>query len=147
MGLHTFADKGGQVVPALWLDENFQEVNMRGSVGTDHSANKPTLPVVGSNFGGTGPYANYLLVATVPVNLNRASVEVQNLTGAQIVVILDDGTAASGQQPVQASVFALAPGVTAGQQGSSWESYSFYGRAQIYALALTGSAYVYVHEN
>ena len=42
-------------------------VSTAGTTGLDYSANKPTLPNVGANFAASGPYASYVLIATVPV--------------------------------------------------------------------------------
>ncbi|MGA2491846.1 MAG: hypothetical protein ABSF67_02720 [Roseiarcus sp.] len=107
--------------------------NTPGSAGVDYSANKPTLPNVGANFGATGIYANYVLIAAVPANPSRNEIEVENTSGAQIVIILDDGTAASGAQPNNATIKAYAGGASAGAQGGSWSSQAFKGRAQVYA--------------
>ena len=104
-----------------------------GSTGLDYSSNKPTLPNVGSNFGTTGLYANYVLLTTVPANPLRNNVDIENISGAQIAIIRDDGTAASGSAPTNASVFSLAAGTASGAQGGSWSSTTFKGRLQIYA--------------
>ncbi|MGA2491848.1 MAG: hypothetical protein ABSF67_02730 [Roseiarcus sp.] len=104
-----------------------------GSTGSDYSANRPALPNVGANFGATGPYAGYVLIAAVPANPLRNEVEVENTSGAQIVVILDDGTAASGAPPNNATVKAYGGGASAGAQGGSWSSQAFKGRVQVYA--------------
>ena len=116
-----------------------------GSTGSNSSANAPTLPNVGAAFGSSGPYANYLLVATLAASTSRASVDVENTSGAQIAVVLDDGTAAAGAAPANASVFALASGSAVGAQGGSWVSQSEKGRVQIYAPAST--AQVMVRQN
>ena len=115
-----------------------------GSTGTDYSANKPTLPNVGSNFAASGPYASYVLIATVPASTTRTIVDIENNSGAQIAIIRDDGTAANGTAPKNASVFALAGGSGAGAQGGSWTSSSFFGRLQIYALSSTAQVAVWV---
>ena len=39
-----------------------------GTTGNDYSANKPTLPNVGSAFAASGPYASYALISTAPVS-------------------------------------------------------------------------------
>jgi hypothetical protein len=115
-----------------------------GSTGADFSANAPTLPNVGANFGAMGPFANYVLVATVPANPARTNVDIENDAGVTIAVVRDDGTAAGGAAPRNASVFAINGG-TVGQQGGSWTSTTFKGRLQIYApAALSGSAFVSV---
>jgi hypothetical protein len=117
----------------------------RGSTGRDYSANQPTPPNVGGNFGATGAYANYVLIATDPANPYRFSLDVENTSGAQIVVVLDDGTAASGSAPNNASVFTLAGGGTVGSQGASWTSQDEKGRIQVHAPSST--AQVSVREN
>ncbi|MBR8152704.1 hypothetical protein [Burkholderia vietnamiensis] len=116
----------------VWV-ANELEVNQAGSTGTDYSANKPTIPNVGAAFGASGPYANYVLVATVPALATRNNVDIENISGAQIAVVRDDGTAASGVAPANASVFALGGGASAGAQGGAWSSQTFKGRLQIYA--------------
>jgi hypothetical protein len=115
-----------------------------GSTGQDHSANQPALPVVGQPFGGSGPYAGYVLVATVPASPTRNNVDIENTSGAQIAVMRDDGTAASGAAPNNASVFALGGGSAAGAQGGAWSSTTFKGRLQIYAPSSTAIVSVMV---
>ena len=118
-----------------------------GSTGHDYSAGKPTLPNVGTAFGA-GVYSGYVCVATRAASATRANIDVENCTGAQIVVLRDDGTAATGAAPANASVFALSGGTAPGAQGGSWSSPTFKGRLQIYApAALTGGAFVTVMED
>lgn len=118
---------------------------MTAWLGTDFSANKPTLPAVGAAFAASGPYASYVLVATVPVDLTRgSSIDIENNSGDQIAVVRDDGTARAGAAPVNASVFALAGGSGAGQQGGAWSSQTFKGRLQIYAPLSTAQVAVMV---
>jgi hypothetical protein len=114
-----------------------------GSTGSDFSVNQPTPPVVGGNFGGSGPYAGYVLIRTVPANPTRAGLDVENSSGAQIVVVRDDGTAASGAAPTNASVFPLAGGSGAGSQGGSWSTTTFKGRLQLYAPNATAQVAVF----
>lgn len=106
-----------------------------GSAGLDYSSNKPALPNVGAAFAATGPYASYVLVATVPASATRNNVDVENISGAQIAVVRDDGTATTGSAPNNASVFAIGGGIAAGAQGGGWTSQTFKGRLQIYALS------------
>ncbi len=113
-----------------------------GSTGANYSANRPTLPNVGANFAASGPYASYVLIATVAANPARFNIDVENNSGAQIVVVRDDGTAAGGAAPVNASVFALAGGSGVGSQGGAWSSQTFRGRLQIYAAASTAQVAV-----
>jgi hypothetical protein len=108
-----------------------------GSAGADYSANQPTLPVVGANFAASGPYASYVLIATVPASATRRNVDVENNSGAQIAIVRDDGTAAASAAPVNASVFALSGGAILGAQGGAWSSTTFKGRLQIYAPSAT----------
>ena len=106
-----------------------------GSTGLDYSANQPTLPVVGANFAASGPYASYVLIATRAANPARANIDIENNAGAQIVIVRDDGTAASSSPPVNASAFAIGGGSGTGSQGGSWSSTTFKGRVQIYAVS------------
>ena len=117
----------------------------QGSLGHDYSANQPTIPNVGSNFAASGPYASYILISTVPASLTRAAIDVENNSGAQIAIVLDDGTAISGAPPSSASVFALSGGSGAGAQGGSWTSVAEKGRVQVYAP--TSTAQVAVRAN
>ena len=114
-----------------------------GSVGSDHSANAPTLPNIGGNFAASGPYASYVLIATVPAGA-RNNVDIENISGAQIAVVRDDGTSGSGAPPNNASVFALGGGSAAGAQGGAWSSTTFKGRLQIYAPSSTAIVTVMV---
>jgi len=118
-----------------------------GSTGRDYSAGAPSLPDIGAAFG-SGVYAGYVAVATRAANPTRANIDVENCTGGPIVVVRDDGTAASGAAPANASVFALGGGVAPGAQGGAWSTTTFKGRLQIYApTALTGGAFVTVMED
>jgi hypothetical protein len=123
----------GAVTGTFW--QTTQPISTAGTTGLDYSANKPTLPNVGANFAASGPYASYFLIATVPASATRNSVDIENTSGAQIAIIRDDGTAAAAAAPVNASVFALAPGAGVGAQGGSWSSMTFKGRLQIYAAS------------
>ena len=130
----TRADAAGTIV---------QSVAQGGTLGRDFSANAPVLPPIAANFGATGVYANYVLIATVPASATRFNIDVENVSGAQIVVIRDDGTALSGASPANASVFALAPGSTAGAQGGSYASQTFKGRLQIYAPSASAQVAIF----
>jgi hypothetical protein len=114
------------------------------AAGRDYSANKPALPAVGAAFGGSGPYANYVLVSTIPASTARNNVDIENISSGPIAVVRDDGTAASGAAPTNASVFALGGGASAGAQGGSWSSTTFKGRLQIYAPSSTAVVTVMV---
>ena len=119
-------------------------VTQAGTTGLDYSANKPTLPNIGANFAASGTYASYVLIATVPASPSRNNVDIENISGAQIAVVRDDGTAASGAAPNNASVFALGGGSAAGAQGGAWSSQTFKGRLQIYAPSSTAIVSVMV---
>jgi hypothetical protein len=119
-------------------------VTSAGSTGQDHSPNQPALPNIGTAFGSSGPYANYALIATVPASPTRNNVDIENISGAQIAVVRDDGTASSGAAPANASVFALGGGSAAGAQGGAWSSQTFKGRLQIYAPSSTAIVSVMV---
>jgi hypothetical protein len=114
-----------------------QPVTQGGTTGIDYSANKPAIPVIGAAFAASGPYASYVLITTVPALSTRNEIEVQNVSGAQIAVLLDDGTAASSAAPVNASLFSLGGGSASGAQGGAWSSTAFKGRVQVYALSST----------
>ena len=116
-----------------------------GSTGADFSANKPTLPNVGANFGASGPYANYVLIASISANGGRIAVDIENTSGAQIAVLLDDGSAAGGAAPTNSTIFALGGGAGTGAQGGSWFSEREKGRVQIFAPSST--AQVAVRQN
>ena len=118
-----------------------------GGTGRDYSAGAPAIPNIGAAFG-SGVYAGYVVVATRAANPARANIDVENATGAAIVVVRDDGTAANGAAPANASIFPLAGGPTPGSQGGAWSTTTFKGRLQIYApAALTGGAFVTVMED
>jgi hypothetical protein len=119
-------------------------VTQSGSTGSDYSANSPALPNVGANFAASGPYASYVLVATVPAAPSRNSVDVENTSGNQIAIVRDDGTAASGAAPNHASVFTLAGGSAVGAQGGSYVSGTFKGRLQIYAPSSSAQLAIFV---
>ena len=87
-----------------------------GSTGFDYSANGLGTPA------GT-------LIATVPANEDRLSVEAQNQWNADITMIRDDG--ANGQR----SAFVLAAADSAGAAGGCWSSTTFRGRLRFYGPA------------
>jgi hypothetical protein len=100
-------------------------VTQAGTTGLDYSANKPTLPNIGVSPWPTAagnPYSGYFLVATAPASPGRNCLEVWNPSGAQIVVVRDDGTAANNAAPNNASAFPLGGGSATGAQGGyrSW---------------------------
>jgi hypothetical protein len=85
------------------------------ATGTDYSANAAAVPISG-----------YVLLATIPANQGRRSVEVDNQSAGAIQVVRDDGTGNN-----QSSVV-LASGGAAGTQGGSWSSTTFLGRVLVY---------------
>ncbi len=103
-----------------------------GSTGSDYSANKSALPNVGANFPASGPYANYVLIKTLPAAPTRACIAIEDTSGAQIVIVRDDGTAPNGAAPANASAFTRSPSGMS-TQGGSWSPTTFKGRIQIYA--------------
>ncbi len=119
-------------------------VAQTGTVGTDYSANKPILPNVGSAFGSSGPYANYVLISTVPASPTRNNVDIENTSGAPIAILRDDGAAASGSAPNNACVFSLGGNSPPGAQGGSWSSQTFKGRLQIYAPSSSAQVSIFI---
>jgi hypothetical protein len=136
---HVLLDASGNPITS----SNPFPVAQAGSTGMDYSANQPALPNVGANFGSSGVYAGYVLIAAVPASPSRTNIDIENSSGAQIVVIRDDGTALSGAAPANASVFALGGGVGAGAQGGSWSSQTFKGRVQVYAASATAQVAIF----
>ncbi len=118
-------------------------VSNAGSTGLDFSTNAPALPLIGNGFGTSGPYANYLLIRTVPANPGRNNLDIENNSGAQIAILRDDGSAATGSAPNAATIFALAGGAGIGSQGGSWSTASFKGRIQVFAPSATAQVAVF----
>lgn len=104
-----------------------------GSSGQDFSVNKPSLPNVGATFGSTGPYANYVLIATLPADPSRNSWIFQNQSSGQVVLVFDDGTAGSGVAPANTTVMSYSAAATSGGQGAADGDLTFKGRIQVYA--------------
>jgi hypothetical protein len=100
----------------------------------DYSANKPALPAIGAAFAASGPYSGYLLLGTIPADQGRQFLSVSNQSAAQIALILDDGTTASGAVPAasKATVVSLAAASVAGGAGGVFNDH-FQGRVQVYA--------------
>lgn len=104
-----------------------------GSAGVDASANAPAWPNIGSNFSSSGPYASWFLLKTVAANPARQNITVDNMDPSLPVLVLrDDGTAASGGAPVNATGFTLNAKVTAGPEGGHFASATFRGRLQVF---------------
>jgi hypothetical protein len=113
-----------------------------GSTGVNHSVNAPTLPTVGSTFSSGGAFSLWVLVATISANASRHKVTVDNMSGfnataQSILIIRDDGTAASSATMVNPTAFVLNPKSDAGPEGGHWESTTFRGRIQVYAAPST----------
>lgn len=103
-----------------------------GSAGTDFSANAPTWPNIGSNFAASGPYASWFLLKTVAANPARQKITVDNMDVVALLCLRDDGTAATGAAPVNATGFTLNGKATAGPEGGHYESTTFRGRMQFF---------------
>lgn len=87
-----------------------------GGIGTDYSANKPSLPAD--------------LLATVPATPARNSVEIQNDSADPLAVVLDDGSGG------QVSIWILGPIPATGPR-AEWRSQTFKGRVQVYGASPT----------
>lgn len=85
-----------------------------GSVGTDYSANVPSL-------------AGLTLLSTVPVNASRNQIIVQNQSLDTLTLVQDNG---SGGSP---SYTILNPSFSAGAQGGAWSDNYFRGRLRVYS--------------
>jgi hypothetical protein len=112
-------------MPAMIWQSGATQVQQSGSTGQDFSANAPANS------------AN--LLATVPVNALRNSIEVQNQSAEQIQVVLDDGAGNN------VSRLLLAPGTGANTQGGDWQSFTFKGRVRIFGA--TAADQVFVHQD
>ena len=97
-----------------------------------------TLPAIGANFGTTGPYANYVLLSTVPADQARMELSAQNLSTSVAVLILDDGSTPVGSVPAagKATTAALSAASVAGGVGGTFAD-KFQGRAQVYGALST----------
>ena len=89
-----------------------------GSTGVDYSVTPAAIPM-----------ATFSLLATIPANPARCSVEVQNQSAGTVQVVKDDGNGLN-----QVSIL-LATGGSVGTQGGSWNSQTFKGRVRVYAVA------------
>lgn len=113
-------------------------VNPAGSIGHDRSANAPAGPGNATSFTYNGVTVN--LLQTIVANPNRISIEVNNTTGSQVVVVTDDGFNTGGT----VSMFPLAPGAGANQQGADLTLTDELGRVRVFG---TTGTYCYVREN
>lgn len=82
-----------------------------------------------SSAPATVPEATFVLLATVPLIGNRASVEVQNQSAGIIQVVLDDGAGTAG---TISSI--LLTGGTANSGNGVWNSNTFKGRVRVYGV-------------
>jgi hypothetical protein len=103
-----------------------------------------TLPAIGANFAASGPYASYVLLGTVPADGARRLLSAQNLSTAVALLILDDGTTASGSVPPagKATTVALSAAAVAGGPGGVFAD-KFQGRVQVYGALSTSQVAVY----
>lgn len=113
-------------------------ITQAGSVGADFSGNAPTGPGEATSFSFNS--GTVFLLATVPANQYRDVVEVNNTTGSPVVIVMDDGLNTAGT----VSLFPLAPGAGANQQGGDWVSQIERGRIRVYGASGT---FCFVREN
>ena len=107
-----------------------------GTTGLDFTANDPTWPAAGANFGTFGgPYDTWILLTTVPAQPARLNVTIDNMSSAQILCLRDDGTAGPGAALSNATGFTLNPKVSVGPEGGNYSSATFRGRIQIYGAS------------
>lgn len=139
-GSITNAGQPGQVAQAVQGIPNGVPMPTieAGSVGIDHSANAPAGPGNATSFTWNGATVN--LLATVAANPNRKSLEVNNTTGAPVVVVTDDGSNTTGT----IGMFPLVPGSAQFQQGADLSLTDELGRVRVFG---TTGTYCFVREN
>ena len=115
-----------------------------GSVGQDFSGNQPMPPLLGQVFA-SAPYAGYVQISMVPLNVTRACINVENTSGNQIILIFDDGTAGPFDELTNVTIFAIGGGPSPGNQGGSYSSDFEKRRLQVYAPS--ASAQIAVWQN
>jgi hypothetical protein len=78
-----------------------------------------TLPAIGANFAASGPYANYVLLGTVPANGALMELFAENHSTSIAVLILDSGSTPVGSVPAAgtATTMALSAASVAGGVG------------------------------
>lgn len=106
-------------------------VTPAGTIGADRSANAPAGPGAATSFTFNGVTLN--LLSTIAANPARCGLEVNNTTGALIVVVLDDGANTAGT----VSLFPLAPGAGQFQQGGDFSPSNELGRLRIFGTTGT----------
>jgi hypothetical protein len=107
-------------------------------------SNPPALiPAIGANFGSSGPYANYVLLGTVPADAARQDLFAENHSTSVAVLILDDGSTAAGSVPAsgKATTMALSAAAVAGGVGGVFAD-KFQGRVQVYGALSTSQVAV-----
>jgi hypothetical protein len=107
---------------ALTSISNTVTVSVGGSVLADASANAAAVPING-----------YVLLSTLAASSVRGEIECQNQDTSYVQLVLDDGSGTAGK----ISTVMLAPAAATGQQGGSWVSQSFKGRARAYGPSST----------
>lgn len=109
-----------------------------GSVGADWSANAPAGPGNATSFTFNGVTVN--LLQTIAANPSRKSIEINNTTGANVVVVIDDGHNTAGS----VGLFPLAPGASANTQGGDLTLTDELGRVRVFG---TTGTFCFVREN
>lgn len=129
----------GGVAPTSSLDAAVVVIrpDSTGSLATDFSVNSPLWPNIGSNFDGSSSlFPSWFLLQTVPANHSRLKITVDNMDPNDAVLCLfDDGTAASGGAPINATGFTLNPKVSAGPEGGHYESTTNRSRLQVFGAS------------
>jgi hypothetical protein len=108
-----------------------------GTVGLDRSANAPAGPGAATSFTYNATTVN--LLTTIAANPNRHGVEINNTTGALVVVVIDDGANTAGT----VSIMPLAPGPGANQGGADFIPPNELGRLRVFG---TTGTYCYARE-
>jgi hypothetical protein len=113
------------------------ETALTGNPGRDWSSNSPSGPGQSSTlvFNGT----TLSLLVTIPLNLNRTAVEINNTSGALAAVVLDNGADGVGTE----SIFPLVAGAGAFQQGGDFSPPKDQSRIRVYGVA---GGFIYARE-
>ncbi len=106
------------VAPMIWAVSG----SIAGGTGLDYSANAPAVAAQ--------------LLSTVPLNLSRSYVEVQNQSANPIQVVLDD-------LANHRTIILLSPGIGANSQGANWTSATFKGRVRVFSASALDQVAVY----
>jgi hypothetical protein len=113
-------------------------VTMAGDVGTDRSINAPSGPGSATTLTYNGNTLTQLV--SIASNTSRKSLEVNNTTGALVVLVFDDGANTAGT----VSLLPLAAGTAQYQQGGDFQSQTEQGRVRIFG---TTGTFCYAREN